>query len=306
MINVREAIENQASPLQATLDAGIEVISNDQEIVFTQYDQLVLPADGFIFWVKTQNTMNVKGSFHFSGDQNQNEDETLGMSHVIFTSESEINDFTNISPTTMWIGTFNNLRFAFNHKKNFYQQASLWHYVGDAIYAAMASQFIDTEAGFDEITPVVSNSLPIWLSLNQHFPMYPSFSVPANITPPYASVHIEPSKTTAIQSVPIINLNSSSYQLASDDIRITIYGARNDDAINFVNYVYDYILQYETMGLLSPVSILMDEKRTQSEYAILAIKKVFSPRVSYYQSVVNAIARKLILHAKINYYPKPD
>ena len=112
--------EGQASPLNASLIAGIETLSQDQTIIFTQYYQLVLPADGFIFWVKSPITMNVKGSFHFSGENQQNEDETVGQSHVIFTSESEINAFTEIAPTVMWIGDFNGIRFAFNHKKNYY------------------------------------------------------------------------------------------------------------------------------------------------------------------------------------------
>lgn len=292
--------EAQANPLQATLQAGLETLSQDQTITFTKYNQLILPADGFIFWVKSNVTMNVKGSFHFSGDQNQNEDETLGQSHVIFTSEQEINAFTDISPTSMWIGTFNNLRFAFNHKKNFYQQASLWHYVGDAIYAAMNTQFLDNASDFDNIIPVVSNSLPIFLALNEKFPMYPSFALPANLNPPYASVHIDPTSTQAIQSVPLLNELYSHYQLATDNVRITIYGERNTNALDFQDYLYQNSLDTDNWGLMN-TPVIQDEKRTQSEYGILAQKKTFTMKVSYYQTRVNDIARQLILTAKVNF-----
>jgi len=292
--------ESSANPLQATLQAGVEVLSQDQIITFTKYIQLVLPADGFIFWAKTTNTIDVKGSLHFAGDQNQNEDETVGKSHVIFTSESEINAFTDIAPTEMFIGTFGELRFSFNHKKNFYQQASLWHYVGDAIYPAMLSQFLDTASDFDNINPVVSNSLPIFLQLNRYFPMYPSFAIPANIQPPYGSVHIDPSGTEAIQSIPFIDPITSHYQLTSDMVRITIYGERNTNVLDFQDYLYQNSLDTDNWGLMN-TPVVQDEKRTQSEYNILAQKKTFTMKVSYYQTRVNDIARQLILSAKITF-----
>lgn len=303
MPTINETELTQATPLQASLDAGIDIISNYQTIIFTQYDMLILPADKFIFWVKSDKTMDIKGSFHFSGRQDQNEDETLGISHCIFTSEAEINAFTDIAPKTMWIGEFNGIKFAFNNKKNFYQQASLWHYAGDAIYAAMESQFISDATGFDEITPIVSNSLSIWLSLSSYFDMYPSFAIPSNITPPYASVHIEPSGTNAIQSVPLISFNSSHSQLVSDDVKITIYGERNTSALDFQDYVFDYMLKTDNMGLMD-TPVIRDEKRIQSEYDIIAMKKTFSLKVSYYQTRANDIARQLILSAKVNYYPE--
>lgn len=300
MPTITESLASQATPLQATLDAGIDVLSQQQTVIFYQYQQVILPADGFIFWLKTNNFISVQGSFHFSGDQRQNEDETLGMSHVIFTSEHEINDFTAISPQAMYIGIFNNLRFAFNHKKNFYKESHLWHYVGDAIYAPMESQFIDTIAEFDEITPVVSNSLPIWLALNALMPIYPSFAVPANIAPPYASVHIEPSSTQALQSVPLIDPFTTHSQLVFEDVRFTVYGARNTNALDFQDYLYQNSLDTDNWGLMN-CAIMQDEKRIQSEYGILAMKKTFTLKVSYYQSRVQEIARQLILSAKVTF-----
>lgn len=292
--------EVSANPLQATLQAGLETLSQDQTITFTKYTQLVLPSDGYVFWVKTSQTMVVKGSFHFSGDQQQNEDETLGQSHVIFTSETEINDFTNISPNNMWIGDFNSIRFAFNHKKNFYVQASLYHYVGDAIYAAMSTQFLETAEDFDNITPVVSNSLPLFLQLNRFFLMFPSFIVPANTPPPYATVHIEPSSTEAIQAVPFIDPLGSHYQLTSDIVRITIYGERNTNALDFQDYLYQNSLDTDNWGLMN-TPVIQDEKRTQSEYNIIAQKKSFTMKVSYYQTRVNDLARQQILLAKVKF-----
>lgn len=297
--------EGQANPLQATLQAGIDVLSQHQEIVFTQYHQLVLPTDGCIFWAKTVNTMAVQGSLHFSGDQSQSEDETLGMSHIIFSSEKEINAFTNIEPATMWIGEYDGTRFAFNHKKNFYQQSGLWHYMGDAIYAAMSSQFLESAADFDNIIPVVSNSLPIFLALNKFFPIYPSFLVPANTPPPYAVVHIDPASTQAIQSAPLIDSFSAHHQLATDEVKITIYGERNTSALDFQDYLFQNSVDSDDWGLMN-CPVIQDEKRTQSEYGIIAQKKTFTMKVSYYQTRANDIARQLILSSIVKFYPLPQ
>src|SRR6185369_12286500 len=99
-------------------------ISQDQSILFTQYNLLILPLDGYVFWVKNPtNTMRVKGSIHIARDNQQNADETVGINHVIFTSENQVNNFSAVSPTTMYIGEFEGVKFAFNNQRNFYKQA---------------------------------------------------------------------------------------------------------------------------------------------------------------------------------------
>jgi hypothetical protein len=208
------------TPLNASLRAGINTLSASQTITFTKYVRLVLPMDGFVFWVKANllspsaifnaskfntstinqaqatitsaPTVEVQGSFHYSTDQKQLEDETPAINRVIFTTSSEIQDFEQIGSNVMFIGEFQGIRFGFTRHGRYYAQANLFHYSGDAIYPAMESQIIDDVTSLDTRNVVVSNSLPIWLGLNEIMPMYPSFLVDANLPPPYAAVHIDP------------------------------------------------------------------------------------------------------------------
>jgi len=300
-MSVEEAISGESSPLQSALTTGLDAISQNQIIEFTQYTLLILPVDGYVFWVKTGNVISVKGSIHVAVDQQQNQDETLGINHVIFTSEQEVNPFNDVSPTTMYIGTFEGLKFAFNNQRNFYRQASLWHYRGNAVYPAMETQLLDSATGFDVDTAIVSNSLPIWLALNDKCPMYPSFLVSPNIVPPYASVDI--TATTALQTAPWIDLDSTHNQLCTENVLITLYGLRNPEALDFQDYLYNDSVLNGNWGLMNAPAIV-DEKRTQSEMSIIAQKKSLSLSVSYYQSRAQDVARQLILTAPVNYYPQ--
>lgn len=296
-------IASAQSPLESALTAGLESIAQQQTIQFTQYTRLILPADGFVFWVKTSNTLSAKGSLHYSGDQNQNVDETIGITHVIFTSEVPIDDFNEVSPTKMYIGEFESFKFSFNHTKNFYRQASLWHYMGNAVYPAMETQLLDAPETFDNLSVIVSNSLPIWLSLNAKCPMYPSFLVDPNIAPPYCSVHIEPSETNAIQAVPSFSSTLSHTQLTTDMVLMTLYGLNNSEALDFQDYLFQYSLDTDDFGLMN-TPVMRDEKRTQSEINVIAQKKTFEMQISYYQSRVAEVSRKLIRHALVTFLSK--
>ena len=50
--SIAEAFESQ-SPLQGPLDSGLETISNSQTVTFVQYVKLILPLDGYVFWVRS-------------------------------------------------------------------------------------------------------------------------------------------------------------------------------------------------------------------------------------------------------------
>jgi hypothetical protein len=51
--------------------------------------------------------------------------------------------------------------------------------------------------------------------------------------------------------------------------------------------------------------VMQDAKQSQREFGIIAQKKVITFQVSYYQSTVNNIARKLIEHAFITITTSP-
>ena len=290
--------------LAAGLATGLQTLSENQQIQFTQYTQVVLPLDGYVFWVNTGQTVTAQGSLHQSIDQKQNEDETLAVNRIVFTSLVSVDEFNDISPTTIYIGTFNGARFSFNRRGPYYQQADLFHYVGDAIYPALASQVIDSPSNLPA-GPVVSNSLPVWLALNRFMPMYPSFLLPANLEPPYAAVHIDPADTEALASAPLIDRTSTHTQLTKDRVRITMYGLSNSQALDFQDYVFQYITNNDNVIGLMSMPIMRDEKRTQSELNVIAMKKTFELDVSYYQTRINTLARQLITDVIAQYFPQP-
>ena len=320
----------QAKPqLASGLAQGVETLSGNEQVTFTLYVKLVLPLDGYVFWVNATlltdsalfnasqynkllynnypegvpaRQLVASGSFHFSSDVQMLEDRQTVFNHTTFTSLVEIADFNLINPQFQYIATYQGMRFAFNTRANFYKQADLYHYRGDALYSVMNTQVIDTMTGFDTQSVIVSNSLPIWLSLNQFFPMYPSYLVDQNIVPAYAAVDINPSLTTALQDFPLLDPDSNPFQLVKDTVKITMYGIRNHEALNFVQYILDYSRNTDNIGLMN-MPVMQDEKMTQSELGIMAQKKTITFEVSYYQSTVNDIARKLIEHAFMEITP---
>ena len=330
-----ELLSQNNSTVNAALVSGLKVLSRDYQLTFTQYVRLVLPLDGFVFWVRgdlvgqsarfnasaldgsafnapfpsqpaaSTQTLS-EGSLHYSADQRQNEDETLAVNSVVLTTSTEVQPLNEVAPGTIWVGSLpDGTRFTFSRRGRFYNTAGLYHYMGEALYPALASQLVDDPTTFDASSLVVSNSLPAWLALNGYAPLYldgfnnlglplfPSFAVPDNLTPPYASVHIEPSDTSPLQMTPYIDATMGHWQLARDRVRVTLYGVRNAAALNFLDCVQQYSLDTDAFGLMS-VPIVKDEKRTQVELSMLAMKKTIDFEVSYYQNRVNGIARQYI------------
>jgi hypothetical protein len=336
--------------MKAVLDQGLTTLSQNQKVTFRKYVRLVLPLDGFVFWVNASlvsqqalynatlfNTtaynategaaptgeleVTVEGSLHHNATNQQLEQESFSINRVVFTTLNEIQDLNAVTSNVIYIGEFDfqaepewltenpsarRIRFAFSNQGYFYKAAGLFHYQGDAIYPVMETQIIDSLAGFDGRSLVVSNSLPAWLSLGGNppvwatprtlFPLFPSYAVPDNLLPPYASVHIDPDQTQAIGSAPVIGQDSSHTQLAQDTVRITLYGLRNDDALDFMDAVNDFSVNAGLIGIMN-VPTIRDQKRTQVELGILAIEKTAEFQVSYYQSRVNQYARQIIKEA---------
>jgi hypothetical protein len=336
---VTEGLASQLTPIGADLKAGADAISLNQAITFTLYVRLILPVDGSTFWVKANqvkqgalygatllngrrydqagvtvtpaNIITVVGSLHYSSNTSQTEEETIAVNRVVFTSESQVQDFNVVGPAFVYIGEFTPqngeqpIRFAFSERGSFYQQSGLYHYVGHAIYSDMQTQIIDDALlGFDQ-SAVVSNSLPFWLQLNKWnigpktpvvfpnlvMPLFPSFLVTDNLIPPFASVHI--SETLPIQSMPFIDTSGSHWQLVQDRVRITTYGMRNNQIMDFMDCVNEYTLLTDNFGIMNMPAV-RDEKKTQVELRIIAQKKTIEYDVSYYQSRARNIALQII------------
>lgn len=345
MPTIAEAVPN-GSWMGAELRNGIVTLSNNAKITLNKYVRVVLPLDGFVFWVLANllspatlanasmagsarlntppgtqptgafanlpNYVIVQGSLHRGTDKHQNEDETIGVNRVLLTTNEQIQEFNTVSPNTIYIGEAGGVQYAFSGHGYWYAPAKLWHYYGDAVYPAMQTQLISDLNGFDQVAPVVSNSLPAWLAI-QHYvapnlnytppPMFPSFAVPDNLPPPYISVHIDPNLTKALGLPAIDSLNSTSTQLATDTVELTLYGLRSDAAIDFMNYVNNYTLLTDVIGIME-MPIVRDGKRKQTELSILAQQKKITYEVNYYQTRVQATALQLIEQVFPTYHPE--
>ena len=334
MPSLDEALAD-ASQAAGALGLGLRTVSLEQEVTFIKYVRAVLPLDGFVFWVNAAllsdqsiwaatgkpagegaRPLCVKGSLHMGSTAQQLEDEQLAINAVVFTTQDPIQDLAAPETGVLWLGSFTPpgilpdgeavapVRFAFSRTAPFYSTAKLWHYRGDAVYPAFESQFIDSAADFDLTNVVVSNSLPVWLTIastappfwappRNLFPAYPSFLVPDNQTPPYASVHIEPSSTRAIQATLYLDQQLDAFQLAHDTVRFTFYGLRNDDVMDFVRAVNQYSVDNDVIGIVN-MPIVVDEKRQQNEISAIAMKKTVTFEVTYYQTRLTDVARQLI------------
>lgn len=321
-----EAI-GQPTELKAGLDAGLDTLGLQFSVDFVLYKRLVLPLDGSVFWcraatltpgalgntsrfntfqfnqmvtvVPTADRLTAPGYLHHTTVNQQGEDESFSLQKFVFTSEVRVNDLADVAPDEMWIAHHEGFRFAFSSRSMFSRQAGLYHYAGDSLYPSLGTQVVDDPGKLRLDDVVVSDSLPIWLTLNALFPVYPSYLAPDNISPPYAVVQIGENDTTAIQAAVYHDKHGTSWQLVKDTVKVTTYGVRNDRIFDFLDLVADYTLANPgVMGLMN-TPVVRDVKRGQTEFSILAQKKVITFEVDYYQRRVRDVARRLILSAFI-------
>jgi len=299
--------------------AALRALSLGDKVRFTRYARKVLPLDGFVYWMSA-DAKDFEGAIFRDTTLVQNEDETSGNQNITFTALEPIQEFEQASPDTLWVGEYDGIKFAFSRLAQFFEQAGIYYYTGLALQSAMLTQLIDSRQGIDDTKLIVSNSLPAWLSIVTYAPvwlqglnpgivLYPSFAVPQNLRPPYGSVHIEPSLTRALQSAPFLSPVTANYKshflLATDTVRVTLYGADNDMAANFMDTVNQFSYDTNTIGMMN-MPVIVDEKRTQVEMGVLAMKKTITYEVSYNQSSMREIARKLINSAIVSLAWKPS
>lgn len=325
------------------MDAGVEQISLDQEITFTLYRKVVLPVDGFVFWVKADllagsavfnttrlnsgalgappriaepaPTLTVKGSLHYATDLQQQEAESSTRNRMVFTSRGEeVRALNDVGPDELYICMHEGVQFAFSSRSSYYAQSGLHHMTGQAVFNDMATQVIDDPRDFSQ-RQVVSNSLPIWMTLGAPIidwpfqpmpplvPVYPSYLVDQNINPPWIAVHIGETDTTAIASVPYLGSRLQHYQLSRDVVRLTFYGLRNDEVQDFMDAVFQYSLDTGNLFGILNMPIIADAKRTQVELGTLAQRKTATFEISYNQQRMRDLSRQLILSALVTYEP---
>lgn len=250
----------------------------------------------------------VQGSFHYESIVEQREDATVDANEVIFTSLSEIQEFNQINSSFLYLGRYDDLTFAFSSRARLYEQADLYHYRGKALFSTKVTQVIDDPSTFNP-TLIVSNSLPIWLYMPIYvppypgftcpFPLYPSYLVSENLLPPFGAVHIE--ETEALEMSPYLGPRLQSSQVCREKVKIHIYGADNEMAITFLNFIEQYSRDWNNIGFASSPCII-DEKTPQPELRILAQRKCMEMDINFQQSVSRDLARQLIEHAKVQFY----
>jgi len=335
MVDASELLDAK-TPMASDLAEGLKTLALNQKIKFRLYARVVLPIDGYVFWVRADLlarqsfqtsglvtarqlskdemkplAIEATGSLHYTADTRQEEAETYAANRVVFTSLKEVQDLNAVAPGLMWIGEFDGLRFGFSSLSSRYRQAGLWHYTGFAIYPDMATQIID-DANLFSSSQVVSNSLPAWLAMANYAPIYafwgtlpplfPSFLVPDNEPPPYAAVHIVPESTHGLASAPTIDPSTQTHtQLCAESVRITLWGTRNTNALDFIDAMYQYSSDTSAFGIMN-IPVVRDDKRTQSELGIIAMKKIIDVEISYLQQRMRTIGKQVIKRAMANLY----
>ena len=292
-----------AGQFAGLLNDAKDQLSGNYELVFQCYSRVVLPYDKYVYWQPTVKTQPVAGSLHFTQDIEQNEDETVGLAHVVFTSKQRITEFADAPPNTIFIATIGEFRFGFARQMGRYEEAGIWHYEGRSIYPALASLLLDTPGLIDPSRAVVSNSLPLWFDFATYQPLYgfkpnltlyPADLVEPNLTPPYGAVIID--GPTPLTALPGLDANSSSTQVVRDRVRIVLYGLQSNESIDFLNAMIQYSLDTGNFGVAS-MPCVVDVRRPQTELQAIAMQKAIDVTVNYTQSRVNTVAQKLILSA---------
>jgi hypothetical protein len=252
-------------------------------------------------------SVGVKGSLHYSAQTQQEEDSTITLNEIIFASSSEIQLFNVISPSQLYVATYRDIKFAFSGRGLLFQQADLYHYVGKVLFSTHQQHIIEDPSTWSPDL-LISNSLPLWLSMNGYvcpyqgfncpIRLYPSYLVDDNLSPPFCSVHIEETESL---SLPEFGLHYEQNQLCRDKVRITSYGATNNLMQTLLAFILQYSVDYNIIGMAN-IPVIHDEKAPQPEFQILVSKKTIYLEVNYYQTQIRNIARKMITNAVCYFY----
>ncbi|ECI5657920.1 hypothetical protein ACQSEM_09135 [Salmonella enterica] len=305
MPSLSELQQNAKTELNAALTQGLDDLSRFQVVTFTKYIRKVLPLDGFVFWVKASvlssepdsepDTVNVKGYLHLTTESIQDDEQLYDRNVVTFTAQADIDPFNDIGSDVLYIGEFFGIQFSFSRRTGLNEPANLYHYTGEAIFPYMRSQIINSVDDIDLSDVVVSSSLPVWLALSQYMPMFPAMLSTQNLSPPYATVKC--TNTTPIAGSFYLDERQNQYHLVSEDVTISVTGLRNASVEDFLRYVHDYtISDTAEMGVMN-IPVVQDERVTQNELNIIAMRKTIKFKVNYYQQRMRNVARKLITSA---------
>lgn len=320
-----------ATPLNSALKEGLRSLDRSQEVTFSRYRRYVLPVDGFVFWVKKSLLTNpsgalnsfmigsvpvnslqtvtsagdeftVQGSLHYSTNNVQESTQVFGKNDVTFTTATDIDDFNDIGESEIFVGTWDNIQWAFSQRGNYYSQAGLYHYTGESINPIMRSQIIDDLAQLKTVQ-VVNNSLPIWMGLTKYAPVYPAYRGSQNVRPPFMSVEI--TESLSLQQTPFMDKDGNRDQLCKDNVEVTCYGLDNNSVLDYIRYIVieQALLPSSGFGICNtPISKALNIPQSELNATANAKKIIFE--INYYQSRVLDIAQQLMQQAFVECLPK--
>lgn len=250
------------------------------------------------------------GSLHYASETTQEEAMISDTNIVLFTSKDEIRPFNLIGPDELYIGQRDDIIFAFSSRGNYYEEADLFHYMGQALNAQFVPLIIEDPTNW---TPDlhVNSSMPIWLTLPGYVPpypglvcpftIYPSYLTPDNPPMPYASIHID--STRGLASTPTRGPRMSRDMLVSDWARVTLYGATAESAADFMDFVQQFSRDESRFGMMREPTVIEDSHTTQVAFKVKAQKKTLEFEISYLQSVARNMARQVLQKAVCEFYP---
>lgn len=312
MPSLNELSNAAGTPLATSQADSVGDVSDDQRLTFKQYRRVVLPADGFIFWVSCNIEREITGSAHIQTNNTQDEWQAANHGKIILTTPEELPPFRaqENELDTVWVGVWEGMPFAIGSQSARYVQAGLCRYVGDTITPAFAAQFLDTEDDLKGLSPYASTSLPLFLRMPQYpnpalawcpWPsgtsIFPSFSVPDNQKPPYITVHIEASATKPLSMGTLSAQSGTTGTIVKEHVRLRLLGLNNARASNLLNYITHWALIHaDEIGVLN-TPIVVDEKNPLPNINALAPLKTIELDIMYSQSSARDAALQTITHA---------
>ncbi|MXV44326.1 hypothetical protein GS501_04605 [Saccharibacter sp. 17.LH.SD] len=314
MPSLDEISNTHGTPLSAALKAGLSDISYNQRVSFKQFRRVILPSDGFVFWVACSPAIDVYGSLHIRHQATQEEWQSFDKGTVTLTTRDDVRPFYNKEHEVdhLWIGSYDTIKFSLSTQETHYAQAELQHYDGTILPPVLVHQLIETEAELDGRSPIVSNSLPFFLAMKhdtnpalawcawpQNIPVFPSFSVPNNQPPPYVSVHNDEDSLQATHMGAVDITGTSTDTLVQERVRLHFVGLNHQDASTILTFIPRWaLLNWGKMGVLN-TPVLRDDKQPLADLNTLASLKRADIDVMYSQHAARSVAFQTIQSAKL-------
>lgn len=312
-------ITQQQTALYETLQ-NLTGSFNSGTFVFSSYTKYQLSYDGYVFWVNNGNKLTINGAIHIGVERQQDKDSTFAMNSVVLNTNELITAFNEVASNTMWVADITSpdnatVKVAFQRQMPFFENAGIYHYAGFAVFPYFYPQIIDSASDVPSDV-VVSSSTPIWLNLpnaltnlpgipNQITPVYASFLVPENISPPYIVAHVEPDLTEPVGAFPYIGGNVTgqnnpvSYShLCRDKVELCFFGMTNQQILTYINALIFYSRYYDVFGFGSS-PVVQDKKHTQAEIKAISMEKSYNFYANYYQQQANVASVNILTQASI-------